>query len=68
MPKTTQRLVSDMVAATQGIELGEASARRVAAAIAGFSATVDRVAGASLMETEPARFDRYVVERRSEEA
>jgi hypothetical protein len=67
MTKITERLVSDMVAATQGIQLGEAAARRVAAVIAAFSAAVDRVAGASLMETEPARFDRYVVQQRNED-
>jgi len=63
MTKVTEKLVSDIVAASQGIELGELSARRVAAAIAAFAATVDRVAGAPLLETEPARFDRYLSEQ-----
>ncbi len=66
MADMTPEFVKTLVETTQGATLEDASTTRIAGAIGAAIATLDRIAGESLFDTEPAGFARILVEQRRE--
>ncbi len=63
MADMTPEFVKTLVEKTQNATLEDASTARIAGGIGAAIATLDRVAGDSLFDTEPAGFARTLVEQ-----
>jgi len=66
MADMTPEFVKTLVETTQHATLEDASTARIAGGIGAAIATLDRVAGDSLLDTEPADFARTLVEQRGQ--
>lgn len=66
MADMTPEFVKTLVETTQNVTLEDAATARIAGSIGAAMATLDRIAGDSLFDTEPAGFARTLVEHRGE--
>ena len=57
MTELRSDFIGRLVAATQGVELDDTAAARVARTAAGVAETMRAITGRSLFDTEPAKFD-----------